>query len=90
MGLCYWPTKNHKRANNKYCPCVDYRFNGITPSLIRIHYYCDSGSDDLLSQNQFYTDIRIMGGKRMFINKFLLFQWWHDVVPKDITRDYGQ
>ena len=35
--------KNHTADYNSYCPCADYRFNGIVPSFIGNDYYCDSG-----------------------------------------------
>ena len=48
--------RNITGTNNIYCPCADYRFNGIIPSFIRNDYYCDSGSDNHSSQEIFYTD----------------------------------
>ena len=29
-----------KGVNNEYCPCADYRFNGVIPSFIGNDYYC--------------------------------------------------
>ena len=48
--------RNITKANNIYCPCADYRFNGIIPSFIGNDYYCDSGSDNHPSSKIFYTD----------------------------------
>ena len=46
-----------RNPSNIYCPCADYRFNGIIPSFIGNDYYCDSGSDNRPSKETFYTDV---------------------------------
>ena len=43
-------------ASSVYCPCADYRFNGVVPPFIGNDYYCDSGSDYSPSNKIFYTD----------------------------------
>ena len=44
-----------------YCPCSDYRFNGVVPPFIGNDYYCDSGSDYPPSNKIFYTDPLLEG-----------------------------
>ena len=41
--------------SNYYCPCADYRFNGIVPAFIGNDYYCDSGVDSSPQEGVFYT-----------------------------------
>ena len=48
--------RNITIADYTYCPCADYRFNGIIPPFIGNDYYCDSGSDNYPSPTTFYTD----------------------------------
>ena len=49
--------KNHTNDNfnNHYCPCADYRYEGIVPSFIGNDYYCDSGVESGPVAGQFYT-----------------------------------
>ena len=49
--------KNHTNGNfnNHYCPCADYRYEGIVPSFIGNDYYCDSGVESGPVGGQFYT-----------------------------------
>ena len=41
--------------NNRYCPCTDYRYNGVIPSFIGNDYYCDSGVNNYPEVKKFYT-----------------------------------
>ena len=53
-----YATGNHKKPSgegNIYCPCADYRFNGVVPSFIGNDYYCDSGVDSNPQGGVFYT-----------------------------------
>ena len=47
--------KNHTADYNSYCPCADYRYNGIVPSFIGNDYYCDSGVQSSPEFGKFYT-----------------------------------
>ena len=49
--------RNITQARYIYCPCADYRFNGVVPSFIGNDYYCDSGSDNDPSRQTFHTDV---------------------------------
>jgi len=42
-------------VSNNYCPCADYRFNGVVPPFIGNDYYCDSGVDGNPQEGVFYT-----------------------------------
>jgi len=53
-----YATGNHKTPSvehNIYCPCADYRYNGVVPTFIGNDYYCDSGVDSSPKRGRFYT-----------------------------------